>query len=498
MIRYFYTIIYEFPLFISVYIDLALKNYEQNKQYKKLKMKKKHLTSILLIACLLNSILALSQSIDPWIESTKIISQITIPEFRNENFNIIDYGAIGDGITDCTMSIKRAIEDCNRNGGGRVVIPKGEFFTGPIYIKSNVNLHLEKNATLLFSTDPRDYLPLVLTRWEGVDVMNYSCLISAFGEKNIAITGQGTLDGQAASSNWWPWKGRKVYGWKENTPNQTDKSNRPALFDMVEKDIPVLNRKFGEGHYLRPQFIQPYNCENILIEGVTILRSPMWVIHPVLCTNLTIKGVKVKSDGPNTDGCDPESCKNVLIKDCYFKTGDDCIALKSGRNRDGRRINIPCENVVIQNCTTVNGHAGIAIGSEISGGVKNVFIENCKISKPMWGIRLKTSSMRGGISKNIYIRNVEIDKVSNEAIILTMLYEDKGEYIPTIRDLYFGNIKIKNGGKCGIVMEAYPESPIENITFENVNIEEAETPIKLTNTKNIKHKKTTINGKSIK
>ncbi len=437
---------------------------------------------------------ATAQHTAAWADMDNIINSITIPVFNDNDFIVTGYGAIGDGVTDCSTAIKRAIEDCSQAGGGRVVIPPGKYSTGPIYIKSNVNLHIQKDAVLLFSTDPADYQPLVHTRWEGVDVLNYSLLIYAFGEKNIAITGEGTLDGQASKSNWWPWKGRKAYGWKEGEPNQTEENNRPALFEMAEKDIPVIERKFGNGHYLRPQFVQHYNCTNVLIEGITIVRSPMWVIHPVLCTNVTIKGVTVNSDGPNTDGCDPESCKNVLIKDCYFNTGDDCIALKSGRNRDGRRINVPCENIVIQNCRTMNGHAGIAIGSEISGGVKNVFIENCKISKPMWAIRLKTSSMRGGISENIFIRNIDVDKVGNESIIFTMLYEDKGVNMPVIRNVHIENMTVEYGGKGGIFMEAYPESPIENVYFRNINIKETKTALKITNANGIVYNNTFING----
>lgn len=309
---------------------------------------------------------------EPWKQVSKILAQIKIPSFPEKDFLITQYGANGDGVTNCSKAIKDAIEKCNSAGGGRVVVPPGKYFTGPIYLKSNVNLHIEKGAVLLFSTNPDDYLPLVYTRWEGIELMNYSPLIYALNEKNIAITGEGILDGQASSKNWWPWKGRKVYGWKDGTPNQTDSNKRAALFAMAEKDVPVADRRFGNGYYLRPQFVQPYSCENILIEGVSIINSPMWILHPVLCKNVTIRKVRVDSDGPNTDGCDPESCKNVLIADCYFNTGDDCIALKSGRNRDGRRVNIPCENIVIQNCTMANGHGGVVIGSEISGGAKNI------------------------------------------------------------------------------------------------------------------------------
>jgi polygalacturonase len=260
---------------------------------------------------------------------------------------------------------------------------------------------LTKGSKILFSTRPDDYLPLVYTRWEGVELMNYSPLVYAFEQKNIAITGEGTLDGQATDHNWWPWKGNKSDGWKEGTPNQNDKDKRPALFAMAEKNVPVSQRKFGPGFYLRPQFIQPYKCDNVLIEGVTVVNSPMWNINPVLCNNVTVRKVTVNSDGPNSDGCDPESCKNVLIKDCYFNTGDDCIAIKSGRNADGRRINIPSENIIIQECTMANGHGGVVIGSEISGGVRNVFAEDCTMSSPTLTGRyvLKQARQEAGLQK---------------------------------------------------------------------------------------------------
>lgn len=432
-----------------------------------------------------------------WLKMDEIIKNMIIPEFRDADYLITDFGAVDDGITDSGEAIKAAIEKCNSEGGGRVVVPNGKFFTGPIYIKSNVNLHLEDNAVLLFSTNPDDYYPLVHSRWEGVDAMNYCPLIYAFGETNIAITGKGTLDGQATSKNWWPWKGRKAFGWKEGMPNQTDEGNRQALFDMAENGVPVEERIFGNGHYLRPQFLQPYNCQNVLIEGVKIINSPMWIIHPVLCTNVTISDVYVDCSGPNTDGCDPESCVNVWIKDSYFKTGDDCIALKSGRNAEGRRINVPSENVVIQNCVTQNGHAGVAIGSEISGGAKNVFIENCKFNNPMWPIRFKTSSNRGGTSENIYFRNIEVDKARNESVVFTMLYEDKGDYMPTIKNVVIENLTVHEGGKVGIVMEAYEESPIQDVYFKNVNIENAVVPMELTNIDGITFEDTFINGEKI-
>jgi polygalacturonase len=436
---------------------------------------------------------------DPWQQVPQILQQIKPPTFPKKDYNITRYGAVGDGKSNCTEAFKKAIADCHNNGGGRVVVPAGSFLTGPIHLKSNVNLHVVKGAKIIFSTKPEDYLPLVFTRWEGIELMNYSPLIYAYEQKNIAITGEGIFDGQSNESNWWPWKGNVRDGWKPGTPNQNDKDKRPALFAMAEKGVPVSERKFGPGFYLRPQFVQPYRCENILIEGVTFINSPMWILNPVLCNNVTIQKITVESHGPNNDGCDPESCKNVLIKDCYFNTGDDCIAIKSGRNADGRRINIPSENIIIQNCKMANGHGGVVIGSEISGGVRNVFAENCTMSSPELdrALRIKTSSARGGVTENIYMRNVEVGQVKEEVIIATMLYEDAGNYMPTIRNIEVRNVRVRQGGKFGVRLEAYKESPITNLRLINVTIDTVKTPYKFTNATNIRFENVTINGKKV-
>lgn len=432
-----------------------------------------------------------------WSAASAIISKMQPPRFPNRVFNITNYGAIGDGKTICTSAIAKAIVACASAGGGRVIIPEGKFLTGPIHLKSKVDLHLADGAYLTFSTKATDYLPLVYTRWEGVELMNYSPLIYAFGQHDIAITGNGTLNGNASAQAWWPWKGLPEYGWRPGTPNQKDAGNRPALFAMAEKGIPVQQRKFGEGHYLRPQFVQPYRCKNVLISGVTMINSPMWIIHPVLCENVIVDGVKTKSDGPNTDGCDPESCKNVWIKNCYFSNGDDCIAVKSGRNADGRRIGIPSENIVIQNCTMANGHGGIVIGSEISGGVRDLFAEDCRMNSPILerALRIKSSSARGGVTENIYLRNIKVGQVKEQAIMATMFYEDSGKYLPAFKNIQIENMQVQRGGKIGIVLEGYPRSPVSGFLLKNVTIANVTYPCYLSNTKDIRFENVRINGK---
>ena len=266
---------------------------------------------------------------DPWAQVPAILKRIKPPVFPNRDFALTQFGAIGGGKADFTDIFRKAIDACSISGGGRVVVPPGEFLTGAIRLKSNVNLHLAKGATIKFSQDPRKYLPNVFTRWEGMELMSYSPFIYAFEQRNIAITGEGIIDGQADCEHWWPWKGRTGCGWKKGDPDQS--KARAILYDHVAKGTPVSERVFGEGSYLRPMFLQPYRCQNVLIEGVTLRRSPMWQIHPVLCTNVTVRGVKIEREakatdetGPNTDGCDPESCRDVLIEKCVFATGDDC------------------------------------------------------------------------------------------------------------------------------------------------------------------------------
>ncbi|MBW3544012.1 MAG: glycoside hydrolase family 28 protein [Bacteroidetes bacterium] len=436
---------------------------------------------------------------DPWAAVPTLLEQIQPPQFPDKDFLITEYGAVADGTTANTGAFKKAIEACHQAGGGRVVVPAGNYLSGPIYLKSNVNLHLQKGACILFSTRPRDYLPLVFTRWEGVELMNYSPLIYAFEEKNIAVTGEGILDGQANETNWWPWKGQKKHGWKEGMPHQNEANNRKALFDMAEQGVPVEERLFGEGHYLRPQFVQPYRCEGVLIQGVTIVNSPMWILNPVLCTNVTIDGVTVESQGPNSDGCDPESSKNVLIKNCFFNTGDDCIAIKSGRNADGRRIGVPSENIIIQDCNMANGHGGVVIGSEISGGVRNVFAENCKMNSPELdrALRIKTSSMRGGVVEGVYLRNIEVGQVAEQVVRVNMFYEDSGAYMPTVRNIEVRNMTVEKGGKVGVLLEGYEQSPVENLRLYNVEIKNVKEPYVFSNVKDIHFEDVTINGEPV-
>ena len=435
---------------------------------------------------------------DGWDKLDEILVQIVEPSFPEKVHNITVYGAIGDGVTDCSDAFKKAIDECNKTSGGMVMVPEGTFLTGPIYLKSNVNLYISENATVKFTDDKSKYLPVVFTRWEGVECMNYSPLIYAYNEENIAVTGKGVLDGQGSDDNWWSWKGNKDSGWTEGKPNQ--KKDRDLLFKMAEEGIPPEKRIFGDNHFLRPNFFQPYNCKNVLIEGVTFKDSPMWFINPVLCENITVKNVTVEGLGPNNDGCNPESSKNVLIKNCYFNTGDDCIAIKSGRNNDGRRINIPSENIVIQNCTMKEGHGGVVIGSEISGGVNNVFAENCSMSSPNLdrAIRIKTNAVRGGVIENLFVRNITVGQVKEAVIKIDFYYEEgeNGKFLPVVKNLDFSNITSEKS-EFAIWIKAFENSPVENIRLDNCIFKNVEKDNLIENVKLIEMKSVVINDKPI-
>ncbi len=405
-----------------------------------------------------------------------ILSTIKQPIFLNNDFSIVQFGGIGDGVTDCSQAFSKAIKACNLSGGGNVIVPAGKFLTGPIHLLNNVNLHLEKDAIILFKTDPKAYLPPVIVNWEGIEAINYSSLVYAYGQENIAITGEGILDGQASNEYWWPWKGKKEFGWIKSKPNQ--EIGRTKLKAMAFDGLPVEKRVIGEGGYLRPDFIQFFKCKNILIEGISIVRSPNWEINLVLSENITVSRIKINSHGPNNDGIDVSSSKNVLIEDSSFDTGDDCIVLKSGRNDDGRRVNVPTENVIIRNVNIKDGHGGITIGSEISAGVKNVYAENCTINSPnLWmAIRIKSNTMRGGTVENINIKDMVIERVRDAIFSVDFYYEDaEGPYIPIVKDIHLENIKSKQS-KYAIYINTDNLSKIKNLDvinceFQNVSDE---------------------------
>ncbi len=408
-----------------------------------------------------------------WAQVPKILARVHAPMFPARDFVITNYGAVADGRTDCTAAIRRAIDICALAGGGRVVVPAGEFLTGPVHLKSNVELHLDKGSTLKFSTNPNAYLPAVFSRFESVECYNYSPFIYAFGQQNVAVTGEGTLDGQATGENWLQWKGGR------NAGTNSYKAADERLKKTAQVGVPVEQRRFGQGDYLRPNFIQFNRCRNVLIEGVHIRRSPMWEIDPVLCTNVIVRGVDIVSHGANNDGCDPESCRDVLIEKCLFDTGDDCIAIKSGRDDDGRRIGVPSVNLVIRDCTMRDGHAGTAIGSEVSGSCSNVFVENCEMSSPHLNcaLRLKSNAVRGGVIQNIFMRNVNVGQIADSVLQIDFLYEEgtNGNYKPVARNVAMENIAVARTPRV-LNVRGFPGAEISNVRIYNSTFKEIQKP----------------------
>jgi len=389
--------------------------------------------------------------------------------------NIVEVGGVADGKSILTQALNTALKKIDQQGGGTIYFPPGEYLTGPIHLKSNTTLFLEAGAVLRFSDNFDDYLPYVEMRWEGTVMKSFSPLIYAFDAANITITGRGTIDGQG--SKWWAETLRNVDEIRKTgsvlRENKWQKMwvRENAGLKVAENYAGTIRRKF-----FRPPFIQTYRCSNVRIEGITILNSPFWTVNPEFCDNVTVSGVTIKNpESPNTDGINPESCKNVHISDCHISVGDDCITLKSGRDEDGRRYNVPSENITITNCTMLNGHGGVVIGSEMSGGVKNVVISNCIFDGTDRGIRIKTTRGRGGAVENIRISNIMMKDIKLEAIVLNMFYGNSEQgpvsvETPCLRNIHLSDITGVNINKaCKI--DGLPEMPVSEVTFSNINME---------------------------
>ncbi|MEP9357551.1 glycoside hydrolase family 28 protein [Sphingomonas sp. KR3-1] len=435
---------------------------------------------------------------DPWARAAAIARTVKAPVFPARDFDITAFGAKGDGTTLNTRAIAAAIAACSAAGGGRVVVPAGRFLTGAVHLKSGVNLHVTRDATLLFSTDPAHY-PIVFTRWEGMELMNYSPLVYARQQKNIALTGEGTLDGQADAQHWWawkgPWGGTVDHGWREGMPDQ--RKARARLFDMAERGVPVEQRVFGEGDFLRPAFVQPYDCENVLIEGVKLRGAPFWQVHPVLCRNLIVRGLDILGHGPNNDGCDPESVDGALIEQCIFDTGDDCIAVNSGRNADGRRLARPSQNILIRNCRMKAGHGGVVVGSQISGGARWIFAQDCVMDSPdLWyAIRFKNNALRGGLLENFYYRNLDVGQVGKAAITCDFNYEEgaDGPFVPKLRNIVIEQLRVKNAVRV-LDSQGLPGAPVTGITLRDCSFDGVAQPSIVRYTEGLRLENVRING----
>ncbi len=426
----------------------------------------------------------------PWDTQYKQIEQsIRCPQFADRTFNITKYGASTKATAKKNQTaINKAIDACSKAGGGKVIIPAGVWNTGAITMKSRVNLVIEKDARLVFAFD-RSLYPNVPTRWEGLDCWNYQPLIYAYKQTDIALTGEGTIDGNGSDDTWWLMSGKTPKSRDIEVPEkQQNPGGRADLLKYAEDGVDMDKRIFGAGKGLRPQLVNFNQCDGILIEGVTMVNSPFWVMHPLLSKNIIVRNVKVWNEGPNGDGCDPESCENVLIEGCTFHTGDDCIAIKSGRNADGRAgatgrfAGIPSKNIIIRNCVMEDGHGGVVIGSEISGGCQNVFAENCQMDSPNLDrvLRIKTNSCRGGVIENINMRNITVGQCKEAVLKINTDYEPKEVccrgFYPTVRNVTMENVTCKKA-KYGVMIVGYEADSlaytvnniyVNNCTFEGV------------------------------
>ena len=421
---------------------------------------------------------------------------LKIPVFPSRVIKITQYGAVEGGTIKNTKAIEKAILACYDAGGGIVLVPAGKWLTGKVHLKSNINLHLDEGAELIFSDDPNDNLPAVLSSWEGLECYNYSPLIYAYDCENVAVTGKGTVI--ALLDSW------KI--WYLRPPAHMEALKH--LYIMAAKGVPVKDRQMAVGeNHLRPQFIQFNRCRNVLLEGISIRNSPFWTVHILLCNGVVVRGLNVYAHGHNNDGIDPEMTKNMLVENCTFDQGDDAIAIKAGRDMDGWRLNTPCENIVMRNCIVKEGHVMVALGSELSGGIRNIYVYNFKIqindSSSLSNIlRIKTNEQRGGFVENIYIENIDANKTEEGILQIQTDYAVQWKNLIPVyerRLTRIENIRLKNihvgQTKTPISIYGNKEKPVKNITLENITVNKISEKLHhIENAENIKGEVQLVKG----
>ena len=450
--------------------------------------------------------------------------EVTAPVIPDRQAKLTDFGAVGNGITLNTEAFAKAIEVLSQQGGGRLVVPQGVWHTGPIVLKSNIELHLKAGAVILFAADESLY-PIIETSFEGLDTRRCQSPLSANGATNIAITGKGVIDGNG--QYWRPVKKGKVTEshWKSLLAIPGSQEMKPgywvpsAGYAKGEQgaNMNVPNAKTSAEweairRFVRPVMISLVNCKNVMLKGVIFQNSPAWNLHPLMCENVIIDQVLVRnpSYAQNGDALDLESCKNALIVNSRFDAGDDGICIKSGKDADGRRRGIPCENVVVEGCTVFAGHGGFVVGSEMSGGVKNILVNNCQFLGTDVGLRFKSTRGRGGIVENIYVKNISMTDIKTDAITFNMYYGGKSvaemladgdnpdnvtkapidETTPIFRNIDIRNI-ICNGAGRAMEFNGLPEMPIDGINLQNITILAKKDAV-FTNVKNVKKKNVNI------
>lgn len=401
-----------------------------------------------------------------------VIKAITLPGIPDYNITVTKFGAKGNGTTNCKKAFDKALARLTKKGGGTLNVPPGTYLiNGPIHLSSNINLHLQEGATLKFGSNPEDY-PLVYTSWEGTFLYNHSPLVYGNNLTNVAITGKGIIDGEAANT-WLQWK-------------PLEEKDKLLSRDMNHTSVPVTQRTFGNGHYLRPQLVQLVNCTNVLIEDIRMEDSPFWCLHLLKCNSVTIKGVSYNAHNKNNDGIDLEYTSNVLIEDVVFDNGDDNIAIKAGRDHEGRaNAATPSQNIVVRNCKFKGLHA-LVIGSEMSAGVQNVFVNNCEAYGYLKrGIYFKTNRDRGGYIKNIYIDNIALQK-TEDCFYITANYHGEGNgYNSAISDIFINNVTCEEATGTAVIIQGYETSKVTNVQLKNIKVAKAANGTSITNTNNV-------------
>lgn len=414
-----------------------------------------------------------------------IVSRIQLPQIPSYRILVTVLGAKGDSISDAKPAFDKAMLLCKKNNGGTIVVPKGVYMlNGPIHFVSNVNLLIEKGAKIKFSDNPKNYLPMVQTSWEGTFIYNYSPLLYAYNCTNIAITGEGTIDGE----------GSKVW----NSFKAKEGADKMLTREMNHANVPIVERKFGDRHFLRPQLIQFFKCKNILVENIKIEDAPFWCLHLLKSQSITVRGLKYKAFNKNNDGIDPEYAKDVLIENITFDNADDNIAIKAGRDHEGRaNSETPSENIVIRNCNFKGLH-GVVLGSEMSAGIKNIYIENNKtVGYLKRGIYFKTNADRGGFIKNIYVRNLQLDEVE-DCIYITANYMGEGKDFPSeVADVFFTNISCNKASESAIIIQGYEKKKVRNIFLDTIEVKSAKNGMTITNTENVSINEVIIGEKAI-
>jgi polygalacturonase len=420
---------------------------------------------------------------DDWGPVDAIVARMRPPVFPAAIFSILDYGAKHGA--PAHLAVQAAVDACAAAGGGRVLVPAGLWrMNGAIHLRSNVELHLDRDAVLRFGRPGEITLPIVLTRWEGTEVYNYSPLIYARDCTNVAITGQGVCDGQG---------GQGFFQWRVHQDH-----DKGVLRDMGEAGTPVADRRFGPGHFLRPPFVQFFRCTNVLIDGPKFVDSPFWTIHPVYSTNVIVRNVTVISHHLNSDGCDPDSCQDVLIEHCRFDVSDDCIAIKSGRDQDGWRVGLPTRNVVIRDCQMSTHIAGaIAIGSEMSGGASNIFVERLQIHHAKQAIYFKANLDRGGTIEQVRVRDVKV-RDSDTLIDFTTAYHHGrgGNSPPTYKQFVVERVDCHNTVRA-LRIVGVEQAPVEDVLIRNVTVTTARERDVIAHTRDLRLDEVRVNGRML-